>query len=166
MLKAGDRIRLFGGYDMIPRWLCGKDEYFGTMTRFIPAQNQERLAVIKLDSPITVEGITGDIVILSLRYEGAKWKDQETVHIELCDFDPEPRTWEYRKHGKWVESHAQYEILRSLRSSSWVETAECTEIPILLQNTFGFLVDEFGFSPRLQHISGLLSISSDIGDIG
>jgi hypothetical protein len=111
-LKVGDRVRLSGGYDMIPRWLCGKDEHIGTVTRFMPGQNQDLAAVVKLDSPITVEATTGDVVILELRYVGAKWKEKETVHIELCDFDPEPKSWKDRKQGKWVESHASYEILK------------------------------------------------------
>lgn len=97
---------------MIPQWLCGRNEHIGTVIRFMPGQNEDPAAVIKLDSPITVEGTTGDIIILELRYVGAKWKDRETVHIELCDFEPEPKPWKERKQGKWVESHASYEILK------------------------------------------------------
>ncbi len=110
-LKPGDRVQLFGGFDMIPQWLCGKNEYTGTLVRFTPGQHQEPAAVIKLDAPITVDGVTGIIVILELRYVGATWKDSETVHIELCDFDPEMKPWKDRKQGVWVESHASYEIL-------------------------------------------------------
>ena len=111
-LLPGDRVRLFGGYDMDPAWLCGKNEHIGTLIRFMPGQNNEPAAVIRLDAPITVKGICGDIVVLELRYEGAIWKDQETVHIELCDFDPEPIPWKDRKQGKWIESHASYEIIK------------------------------------------------------
>jgi hypothetical protein len=105
-LKVGDRIRLSGGYDMEPKWLAGNDCYFGAITEFIPGQNQTPAAVVKLDHAITFDDTTGDIVILELRYEGAKWMEKETVHIELCDFVPEAASWKSRKRGKWVESHA------------------------------------------------------------
>jgi len=108
-LKLGDRVKLYGGYDMEPRWLCGKAAHFGTVSSFIPGQEKEQAVVIKLDAPITVDDVKGDIVVLELRYVGATWKKHETVHIELCDFEPEPKTWSERRQGKWVESHASYE---------------------------------------------------------
>ena len=107
-LKIGDRIRLSGGYDMEPRWLAGKDSHIGTVSEFIPGQNQAPAAVVKLDHAITVDDTTADIIVLELRYEGAKWKEKETVHVELCDFVPEAASWKFRKQGKWVESHATY----------------------------------------------------------
>ena len=77
---------------------------------FIPGQNKKPAVVAKLDHPITVENITGDIVVLELRYEGANWgKKHETVHVELCNFDPEPKEWKDRKQGLWVESHASFD---------------------------------------------------------
>jgi hypothetical protein len=108
-LKTGNRIQLSGGYDMDPPWRCGKDHYMGTVVSFIPGQNTEPAAVVELDTPITVEGITGKIVVLELRYVGAKWSGHGTVHIELCDFVPEPKSWSQRRQGKWVESHASYQ---------------------------------------------------------
>jgi hypothetical protein len=107
-LKVGDRIRLSGGYDMEPKWLAGHDYYLGTVTEFIPGQNQKPATVVKLDNVITFDDITGDIVVLELRYVRATWKERETVHIELCDFMPEAASWKTRKQGKWVESHATY----------------------------------------------------------
>jgi len=107
-LKVGDRIRLSGGYDMVSKWLAGHDCYVGTVAEFIPGQNQVPAAVVKLDHPITFEDTTGDIVVLELRYVGAKWADKETVHVELCNFMPEAVSWKTRKQGKWVESHATY----------------------------------------------------------
>jgi len=107
-LNFGDRIRLSGGYEMEPRWLAGKDCYFGTVVEFIPGQNQTPATVVKLDEPIIFNDTTGDIVILELRYEGAKWGKKGTVHIELCNFVPEAASWKSRKQGKWVESHASY----------------------------------------------------------
>jgi len=107
-LNIGDRIEVGGGYDMEPRWLNGKQHYFGTVRKFIPGQNETPAAVIELDENISFEEITGKTLILELRYVGAKWKDKETVHVELCDFEPEEKSWQDRKRGKWVESHASY----------------------------------------------------------
>ena len=104
----GDRIRIRGGYDMEPKWLCGQSEHFGIAKEFIPGGNSSKSLVIKLDGPISFEGTTGKHIVLSLRYVGAKWKASEVVHIELCDFAPESKPWEQRQQGKWVESHASY----------------------------------------------------------
>ena len=106
-LRIKDRIWLSGGYDEA-KWLSGTPGYFGTVHSYIPGQNETPAAVIKLDQKITVEDVTGDILVLELRWEGAKWGEQGVVHIELCDFIPEPKSWRERKQGKWVESHASY----------------------------------------------------------
>ena len=108
MLAVGDRVQLSGGYDFEPRWLGGSAGYFGVVSSFIPGQNDNQAAVVRLDNAITVQGITGEIVVLELRYVGAKWQDTETVHVELCDFTPEAKSWQRRRQGKWVESHATY----------------------------------------------------------
>lgn len=107
-LQIGDRIRLSSGYDIEPKFLQGKAELFGTVSRFIPGQNENPAAVVELDSPISADGVTGNTLVLELRYKGASWVESNTVHIELCDFDPEPKAWQQRRHGKWIESHAVY----------------------------------------------------------
>ena len=107
-LKVGDKVRLSGGYDMEPKWLEGKNYYAGTVMEFIPGQNQTPAAVVKLDHSFTADDTTGDIVVLELRYEGATWNEKGTVHVELCNFEPEAVSWKSRKQGKWVESHAAY----------------------------------------------------------
>jgi len=107
-LKIGDKVRLNGGYDMEPKWLAGESFYIGTVIEFIPGQNKTSAAVVKLDRDITFDDTTGDILVLELRYDGAKWKKSETVHVELCNFVPEAATWKSRKQGKWIESHASY----------------------------------------------------------
>ena len=107
-LTVGDRIWLHGGYDMEPRWLGGEKGYFGHVVGFIPGQNDTPAAVVKLEEPITVDNLTGDVVVLELRYVGSKWQNQATVHIELCGFMPEPKRWQERRKGKWIESHATY----------------------------------------------------------
>lgn len=80
---------------------------------FIPGQNEASAAVIKLDELITAGDVTGDTLVLELRYVGASWGSTETVHVELCDFTPEAKKWQERRQGKWVESHATYVRLPS-----------------------------------------------------
>lgn len=112
-IDVGDRLRLSGGYDIRPEWLGGREHYPGVLTAFIPGQNEEPAAVVRLDTPITVDGVTGDTVVMETRYEGARWTEAGVVHLELCDFVPEPRRWQDRRQGKWIESHASYERVRS-----------------------------------------------------
>jgi hypothetical protein len=105
-ISEGDRVRMSGGYDMEPRWLQEQTHYLGRVSGFIPGQNDTPALVVELDSPISVEGMTGRILVLELRYVGAQWGATNIVHVELCDFQPELKAWKYRKQGKWVESHA------------------------------------------------------------
>jgi hypothetical protein len=91
--SSGDRVCLSGGYDLEPRWLGGKSQVQGTITNFIPGQNDTRAIIVRLDPPISVDDVSGEIVILELRYEGEEWRDRNTVHVELCDFVPEPKAW-------------------------------------------------------------------------
>jgi hypothetical protein len=108
-LEVGNRVKLSGGYDYEPRWLSGAQFYLGSVTAFIPGQNQESAAVVALDAPIDIEGVVGNTVVLELRYVGQEWAESGTVHVELCDFEPEPKRWQERQQGKWVESNATYE---------------------------------------------------------
>jgi hypothetical protein len=108
-LTVGNRIWLHGGYDMEPKWLGREKGYFGRVISFIPGQNDTPAVVVKLEKPITVNNLTGDVVVLELRYVGAEWKNQATVHIELCAFMPEPKRWQEREGGIWIESHATCE---------------------------------------------------------
>jgi hypothetical protein len=50
-------------------------------------------------------------LVPELRYAGAKWEETGTVHVELCDFEPQAKSWQDRKQGKWVDSHATYRRL-------------------------------------------------------
>ncbi len=111
-MRIGDRVRLSGGYDPEPKWLAGGTGYFGRVTRFIPGQNQEPAAVVTLDSPIDIGSAAGKVVVLELRYVGQKWEGSGTVHVELCDFDPDDRPWQDRRQGTWVESHARYDVVQ------------------------------------------------------
>jgi hypothetical protein len=110
-LQTGSRVRLSGGYDFEPEWLAGKDSVEGFVAGFVPGQNETSAAVVKLEAPITTQGVTGEILVLELRYVGATWAPTGIVHIELCELLPEPKPWKERRQGKWVESHATYERL-------------------------------------------------------
>jgi len=107
-LQVGDRVKLNGGYDAGSTWLGEKDAVYGTVAKFMPGQNTQPAALVKLDETFTADGVAGDILVLELRYVGAEWTLTETVHVELCDFEPGPKKWQDRRHGKWVESHATY----------------------------------------------------------
>ena len=110
-LEPGDRVRLSGGYFPNPEWRSGKDYLEGTVVGYGPGQDDNGAAVIKLDTSITAEGVTGDVLVLELRHSGASWGGTGFVHIELCDFHPEGKPWQDRRQGKWVESGAKYERL-------------------------------------------------------
>ena len=110
-LQPGDRLRLHGGYDPQPAWLGSSESLEGTVVQFITGQNKAPAAVVRMDLPVSAEGVTGEILVLELRYVGAAWGPTETVHIELCDFMPEPKAWAERRQGKWVESNATYDRL-------------------------------------------------------
>lgn len=107
-LEVNDRIWLSGGYDPELKWLGQSQGYYGTVESFMPGQDREPAVIIKLDNKITVENTIGDILIMDLRWEGAKWGEQGVVHLELCDFVPEHKSWKDRRQGKWIESHASY----------------------------------------------------------
>jgi hypothetical protein len=110
-LHEGDRVRLFGGYEMEPKWLGGKDAHLGRCLGFIQGQNKQRAAIIELDEKVTFGSKAGKIVVLELRYVGARWSKREVVHLELCDFLPEDKAWNERKRGDWIESHAIYQVI-------------------------------------------------------
>ena len=81
------------------------------MIQFIKGQHENPAAIIKLDQKISGEVITGDIVILELRYKGQNWDTPSPVLIELCDFMPEDRSWKERIKGEWVEGAASLRII-------------------------------------------------------
>jgi hypothetical protein len=105
----GDRLVLSGGYEMSPRWLCGQPAHIGTVVDLVPGQSEQSAVLVKLDSPIEVDGVSGEFLVLETRYGGQTWGDTGVVHIELCDFEPERKRWQDRRQGRWVESHATYE---------------------------------------------------------
>jgi hypothetical protein len=112
-LSVGDRIRIWGGYGNDPLFMKNppNKERIGKVIKTIPGQNKEVALVVKLDFPITGNRVTGDILILELRYEEQTWATDGPVHLELCDFYPEEKPWNDRKQGEWIESHASFDII-------------------------------------------------------
>jgi hypothetical protein len=109
--ETGRRIRLSGGYDMDPMWLADRDHYDGTVEGFIAGMGEIPELVVRLDEALSVAGMTGNIVVLDLRFAGHEWTRSETVGIELCDFVPEDKPPRARRRGKTVETYATYELL-------------------------------------------------------
>jgi hypothetical protein len=95
--------------------------YPGTVVEFIPGQNQQRAAVIELDEELVLpdgagEGhgreLRGKFLVLELGHVGTDWATpRPRIHVELCEFHPEPKPWPERWQGTWVESHATYDYL-------------------------------------------------------
>jgi hypothetical protein len=121
-LAVGDRVRVFGGYDMDPEWLAASTSgYEGRVGAFIPGQNDRLAAVVELDSELILEqgagAVRGQIVrgrflVLELGHTGTDWATPEPrVHVELCEDAPPPTRWQDRVRGAWVESHATYRIV-------------------------------------------------------
>lgn len=111
-LAVGNRVRVFGGYDMDPEWLAGGDGYTGKVAAFIPGQNDTPAALVHFDEEIRLPQATGQYAVLELGHVGSTWTERRPrIHVELCDFEPEPVRWQDRRQGVWVESHATYEVL-------------------------------------------------------
>lgn len=113
---TGDRIAVSGGYEFEPDWLGGRSEVAGVVAKLIPGQNRLPACVVLLDQPLTASGDvkgkresrTGSYLVLEPRYVGQEWESTGTVHVELCEFEPEDKPWAERPTGAWVESHATY----------------------------------------------------------
>lgn len=71
--------------------------------------------MVVLDEEITAKGTTGHVLVLELRHVGAEWGSEGIVHVELCDFFPDPVRWQDRKQGTWVEAAASYSLLADRR---------------------------------------------------
>lgn len=128
-LQVGDRIRVGGGYDKDAEWMAasgGDDWYYGTVIEFIPGQNVQPAPVVELDEEIVlplgagaVQGseVRGRYLVLELGHKGTDWSTpRPRTHVEVCDFRPEPKRWQDRRQGAWVESHATWDFLDSAQS--------------------------------------------------
>jgi hypothetical protein len=119
-LAVGDRIVVFGGYDVDPDWLAeSPGGYAGTVIEFIPGQNEHPAAVVALDEELVLpagagavlgEPVSGRYLVLELGHRGDNWATSTPrIHVELCQHRPPPRRWQDRPKGAWVESHATYQ---------------------------------------------------------
>jgi hypothetical protein len=114
VLKVGDRVHVGAGYDMEPEWLQGGTGYTGTVEEFLTVINtgrKDETAIIRLDAPLSLQGVTASMLQLSLRHEGARWADTGSCHAVLCaQRPPQDRDDWFRDkaHFAWVESHATY----------------------------------------------------------
>jgi hypothetical protein len=115
ILKPNDRIKLYGGYDIKPPWMKGREYHFAKVLRFIDnkiekRKNDERLAaVIEFDEEIEFKGFKGKFGLIMGRWEGQQWEIKGIVHIYLLEsaiFEQEEMTQE---KSCWIESHANYE---------------------------------------------------------
>ena len=96
-LKAGDRVVVYGGYDIDPAWLAVSPTGY-SVVEFISGQNDEPAAVIALDEELllpagagAMEGkeVRGTFLVLELGLVGAHWSTKTPrVHVELCDERP------------------------------------------------------------------------------
>lgn len=108
-LRVGDRVRLAGGYDVEPQWLGGRSACFGECVTFMRWKETRLAAVVRLDEPLTFDSVSGAYVVLRLRHVGARWANQETVHLELFAHAPDtPPALTTR--SVWIESHANYRV--------------------------------------------------------
>lgn len=112
----GTPITVGGGYDFEPEWLGDQEHVTGRVEKWIPGQNTQPACVVRLDAPLTANGLvrgtrekrTGMFLVLEVRYVGQEWEPSGTVHVELCETEPEDEAWSDREVGAWVESHATY----------------------------------------------------------
>jgi len=114
-LKVGDSIELYGGYDYDPLYLKNPtaNKRAGVVIQFIPGQNSTPAAVVRLSEKIKGDSISGNILVLELRYVGQTWTNPTPVGIELCDFIPEKKSWKNRRQGEYIEAAATVKIVKS-----------------------------------------------------
>jgi hypothetical protein len=120
-LRVGDRVRVYGGYDM-EEWLAPSPSgVFGRVIEFIPGQNVQSAAVVELEKELVLPAgagavrdreVRGTFLVLELGHVGTDWTTPTPrIHVELCDSHPPAERWQERRQGAWVESHATYEIV-------------------------------------------------------
>ena len=109
-LRVGDRVRLSGGYEHEPKWLGARNAIDGEVLRFVARGGSKESAIVKLSTTLSADGISYDHVALDLRFKGAHWGKREVVHVEVLDQLPDLNQ-QSNVRGKWVESHASYEVL-------------------------------------------------------
>jgi hypothetical protein len=121
-LEVGDRVVVYGGYDPEPEWLVANSAgYLGRVVEFLPGQGVNPAPLIELDDQLVLPAgagavrgteVRGLFLVLELAHRGTDWSTPTPrIHVELCDFRPEPKPWPDRRQGAWVESHATYRVI-------------------------------------------------------
>lgn len=124
-LSVGDRVRVFGGYDMDPAWLAADaGGYEGRVLRFVrrPGDGRPPAAVVALDRELvlpegagaTTDPVRGGFLVLLLGHVGTDWATPAPrIHVTLCQSPPDQLPWTATEEGSawWVESHATYSII-------------------------------------------------------
>jgi len=116
-LQVGDRIKLFGGYDMHPRWMGDKNHYVATVLGFFDNEiegrvDDERLsASIEFDEELEFEGLTGKFGYIMGRWEKQQWLSSGIVHVHLTNVKIAEAKQITEENSRWMESHARYEVV-------------------------------------------------------
>lgn len=110
-MSAGDRVRLSGGHEAQPEWLRGESYRDGEVTAFIAIPNGPPAAVVRLDEPLTIRGVTSVFLLMHLRHIGTKWTRRGNVHLELLESAPFA-AFVQPNPANWIESEAKYHWLR------------------------------------------------------
>ncbi len=116
-LQAGDRIKLFGGYDMYPLWLQDRTHYFATVLGFFDNEIEGRdgdlrlSATIEFEEEIEFKGLTGKFGFIMGRWEGQQWLRTGVVHVHLSSIKIVKAGQITEENSRWMESHASYEAV-------------------------------------------------------
>jgi hypothetical protein len=118
-LKIGDRIKLYGGYDMDPPWVKDGDGYYARIVSFFDNEIEGReddsriSAAIEFDEELEIKNFKSRFGFILCRWEGQEWDTEGVVHVHLSN---KPVTAASDISGKtsiWVESHASYKKVSS-----------------------------------------------------
>jgi hypothetical protein len=112
-LRAGDHIRLSGGYETPAAWLGQFGHIDAEVLRFIVIPGRSNAAVVRMARAISCSDITSDIALLYLRFRDGRWRKSNIVHVELWSHEPTVAEVSDATRGTrcHVESHASYRLL-------------------------------------------------------
>lgn len=107
ILKTGDKIELYGGYDNEPEYLKHSlsDTIPGKVIEFVESNNYIKAAV-ELENEIIYEELTSDIVLINLRYVDQTWSYQDinVVGVYLTEKNykvPNCKSIYIESHARW-----------------------------------------------------------------
>ncbi|MEA2415249.1 MAG: hypothetical protein QOI58_1906 [Thermoanaerobaculia bacterium] len=108
-LQIGDEIRLWGGYSEPPYWLHGANAAHGVVEGFLEIIGGGSVALVALQTLETSDNSRR--VLLYSRF-GRAWRHKGVVHIEELGNQMPLSPVVPGKTGEWVESHAQYTVVK------------------------------------------------------